>query len=214
MSRWPSLEELKLEYIGKVINWYTIIDVLLLDRPVFVCKCKCGNIRNIPKKSLLGKRPPISCGCYAHSDIHRASVSERQSGKFRLDLDSLREEYVGKVFNWLTITDVFRNDSNKIMFRCRCRCGTIKDLPKKYFHHKPPLSCGCYKFSEENSARVSEWYKSDPSRSENVSEKVSLWCKNNPNKVKERGEKYSEWYHSNPDKTTEMVHKYSSLNDN
>ena len=39
-----NIDELKLNYIGKVFCWLTVIDVLRIDSNwFFKCKCKCCN---------------------------------------------------------------------------------------------------------------------------------------------------------------------------
>ena len=59
------------------------------------------------------------------------------------NLDELKEQFIGKVFNFLIVLDVLRNDKNKIVFKCRCRCGNIKDIEKSKVISGHNKSCGC-----------------------------------------------------------------------
>jgi hypothetical protein len=109
--------------------------------------------------------------------------------KFRLDVEKLKEEYIGKTINWLTIIDVIRDSKNRIMFRCQCKCGNTVDVIKSYALNNRVKSCGCYNKSKEKA------------------EKCSQWCKDNPEKVAIRGKKHSKWMKENPDKVAAAIAK-------
>ena len=47
-----------------------------------------------------------------------------------LNVDDLKNEYIGKTFNWLTVLDVVR-DNSILYFTCRCKCGVIKRIPQR-----------------------------------------------------------------------------------
>lgn len=99
----------------------------------------------------------------------------------RLDIDTLKREYIDKTYNWLTVIDVLR-ESSIIKFVCRCKCGNIVTTRKNYVLSNHTTSCGCYKRSKEKA------------------EKFTLWCKNNPDKVTDQASRYSQWCKDNPDK--------------
>lgn len=42
----------------------------------------------------------------------------------KLDLEELKKEYIGKIFTFLTVTDVIREDGI-IKFVCNCKCGKL-----------------------------------------------------------------------------------------
>jgi hypothetical protein len=175
---------------------------------MFRCKCSCGNTTDIPYRSVL-RNAVKSCGC-------------RSSTVKRLDLNKLKEDFVGNTINWLTVLDVYRDDNGTVMFKCQCKCGNVKDILKKNVISGHCVSCGCYRSSKEKAQKHSDWYKNNSEavaagllkRAENykehpeklkvIGEKVSDWYKNNPEKVKEKSEKYSKWCSNNKERLNEM----------
>lgn len=66
MSKY-NIEELRVKYIGKTINWLTVIDVFMRKRTAILrCQCKCGNVRDFRYAELMYKNR-MSCGCYNKS---------------------------------------------------------------------------------------------------------------------------------------------------
>ena len=55
MTNRINIDDLKAEYIGKQINWFTIINIYRNDKNIimFTCKCKCGKEVNITKRDYL-----------------------------------------------------------------------------------------------------------------------------------------------------------------
>ena len=208
---------LKSEYIGKVFGSLEVLDVLRDDNNfvVFRCKCTCGNVKDIPYKRVI-RGHTKSCGC-------RSSTSKR------LDVSTLKQEYIGKQINWLTIEDIFRDKiSGIVLFRCKCRCGNTKDISKKVLLGKrAPISCGCYKHSEERSIAQIQYYEDHPECILKISEKRKQWAKENPEKCKAIGKhnselydkdpsrrlvvgkRISQWRKDNPDKTKELADAHS-----
>ena len=121
----------------------------------------------------------------------------------KLDLDKLKEEYIGKTFGWLTVVDVFR-EVNKghslIYFKCQCKCGTIKNVRKEHVINNLTLSCGCYNKSPEKNAKYTDWCKNNPDKLLLRTQHYSDWCKNNPDKVKAKTNKRILYYKQNPAK--------------
>ena len=183
-----NIDTLKNEYIGKVFGSLEVQDILRDDNNfvVFRCKCTCGNIKDIPYKRVI-RGHTKSCGC-------------RSSTAKRLDVSAIKREYVGKQINWLTIEDVFRDEiSGFVLFRCKCRCGNIRDVSKKVLLGKrAPISCGCYKRSEERSVSQKQYYKDHPECILKISEKRKRWAKENPEKCKAVGKHNSELYDKEP----------------
>jgi hypothetical protein len=123
-----------------------------------------------------------------------------------LDITKLKDKYVNETFGYLTVLDVFRENSI-LYFKCQCKCGVIKNISKKHILSGSVKSCGCYNRSHEKGAIVSEWYKNNPDKVKERNLKVSHWYKDNPDKVKERSEKYSKWCKDNPEKVKEICEK-------
>lgn len=118
---------------------------------------------------------------------------------FRLNVEKLKEEFVGKIINWLTVIDVYRDDNNIVMFKCKCRCGTIKSFSKKLMlSKKPRISCGCYKTSPEKSAQKLQYYKDHPELKDYLSNKRKQFCKDNPEIAAQIGAKNKQLYIDDP----------------
>lgn len=116
----------------------------------------------------------------------------------KLDIHTLKQEYIGKTYNWLTVIDVFRENSI-IKFVCRCKCGNIVTTRKNYVLSNHTTSCGCYKKSQEKAEKHRQWCKDNPDKVAEQAEKYSQWCKDNPDKVKEGVEKRRLTYEENPE---------------
>ena len=107
----------------------------------------------------------------------------------KLDLSELKKEYIGKVYFWLTITDIFRDERHRIRFRCICKCGKecSKDFRKVISGHTS--SCGCFKFTKDYSDKLKDVWSTKPDVVQKRSEDFKQWCKDNPDKVKAKSEK-------------------------
>lgn len=126
----------------------------------------------------------------------------------KLDIEDLKNEYIGVTFNWLTILDVFRDDNGTLMFRCRCKCGTVTDSRKHYILSGHTTSCGCYKRSHEKGAKYTEWCKNNPDKVKAISEHYKRTIRDNPEILIERGKKQSQLYKDHP----EIVKRVSDSN--
>ncbi|WP_299198293.1 MULTISPECIES: hypothetical protein [Pseudomonadota] len=56
---------------------------------------------------------------------------------------------VGTKFNMLTVIAETDRIGSKRTFRCRCDCGTIKDIQYNALKHNKTTSCGCYNKSKD-----------------------------------------------------------------
>ena len=185
MSKVLSLDDLKLEYIGKVYELLTVIDVIRENRVVkLVCQCQCGTIRPFSKSKIITGRVR-SCGCY------------KKYKNIKLAKD-LAADYVGKVYGWLTILDVVC-DSGSIKCKCQCKCGNIKYVTLRALKTKHTTSCGCYKRSKEKGAKCSQWRKENPEKVAAINRKHRQWFKDNPDKVREQAENFSKFCKENPE---------------
>lgn len=117
----------------------------------------------------------------------------------RLDLEELKKEHVGKTFHWLTVLDVFRDDKNKIRFKCVCKCGKecAKDYGKVLIGHTG--SCGCFKFTKDYSDKLTSVWSNKQDTIETKTAKYCKWCRDNPEKSKMRSEKQKQTYKNNPE---------------
>ena len=56
-------------------------------------------------------------------------------------------EYVGNVYDKLTILSIFRNERNKPIAHCSCECGNEKNINLYNIIHGRTRSCGCFEKS-------------------------------------------------------------------
>ena len=75
-----------------------------------------------------------------------------------LDLNNLKELYIGKTYNYLTVIDVYR-EYNTIFFTCKCICGKVTNIRKMRVINNVSKSYGCYRKSKEFSDRQRQWSK-------------------------------------------------------
>lgn len=61
------------------------------------------------------------------------------------------KENIGKKFNRLTILDVYK-EGKDFYYKCKCDCGTIKDIRAVYVVQNLTKSCGC--LLKENSNKL------------------------------------------------------------
>ena len=83
----------------------------------------------------------------------------------KLSLDKLKEQFVGKQFNWLTINDIYRNEDLKKWFAiCQCKCGKVihKQINKVTSGHLK--SCGCFVKSDEFADKRRDWCANNSSK--------------------------------------------------
>ena len=125
-----------------------------------------------------------------------------------LDLEELKKEYIGKIFTFLTVTDVIREDGI-IKFVCNCKCGKLYSSYYKKILSCHTKSCGCYHQSKEKSEKYKQWCKDHPEEVAKRSNKYKQWCDNNKNKLKECGRKHSQFYKDNPEVGKLAGEKYS-----
>ncbi|MCH1976486.1 hypothetical protein MCG01_04980 [Enterococcus hirae] len=91
-----------------------------------ICKCDCGNIKEIYLSNLVSKRTQ-SCGCL-----------EKENQKKYNDISGNRYGNI-KV---IEITDR-RDKSRRIIWKCLCDCGTIFYCPSVVLSNGSKTHCGC-----------------------------------------------------------------------
>lgn len=94
------------------------------NKTYYYCRCDCGNFKWIRGDSL-GQNKINNCGC---------------SNTYRFN------DITGKRFGLLTaLRYVGISKSNGRIWRCKCDCGNIKDVPLSSLISGATVSCGCLK---------------------------------------------------------------------
>ena len=112
------------EYLGRVRKGRQTV-------PIYKCICDCGNEVEADRWILL-KGDKKSCGC-AHRDEGLAR----------------KEDFTGQRFGrWTVIGPASTRYSKSgktrsIMWKCRCECGTVKDVGARALKTGMSTSCGC-----------------------------------------------------------------------
>jgi hypothetical protein len=127
---------------------------------------------------------------------------------YKINIEQMKSEYVNKVFGFLTVLDIYRSKST-ILFKCKCRCGSIVEKQYNKVLSGHTKSCGCYNKSKEFSDSQRQFILDHPEITEESAEKYKLWRINNPDKVERANEKHKQWFKDNPDKVREHADKYS-----
>lgn len=116
-------EYVGVKYIGKNRN----------RNYIYKCHCNCGTSDIICTRNILLKGDKKSCGC-AHKDAGKA----------------VKENLKGQRFGRWTVIDEAPNrvsesgKTRRIMWKCRCDCGTIRDVGARGLKTGMSTSCGCY----------------------------------------------------------------------
>lgn len=220
-----SLDDLKAEYLGKTFGFLTVENIFRNTEQhkwFFTCRCKCGAVVHRQLNKVTSGHT-TSCGCYVKSSEFankRRTWCSTNKDKIRYDdnrvtenINNLKDLYLNKQFNWLTIIDISvdKSDTGRIkgyVATCKCKCGKDTVTKLNYVLSGHTKSCGCYNSSKEHIIAMSEFWKNNPEKLTARTKKRSKWHKENPDKVKEIGKRHSQWYRDNPDKVKEKSEKY------
>lgn len=134
--------------------------------------------------------------------------------RIKYDIEQLKQELVGINVNWLTVLDVYKNEHNRTVCKCQCKCGTIKEYPLKVIKYSKIKSCGCFHHSKEFSDKCRQWYKDNPEKVKDKSEKYKQWCNDNKDKIKEQSERHKEFFKNSPDLIEQNRQRMIQLNMN
>lgn len=115
------------DIVGKKFNKLTVIKYVGIEKKrhssvhKYLCQCECGNTKIVNRGNLKNGHA-YSCGCvrknFNHNDI------------------------VGKHFgDWLVLEWAGRRHGNQY-YRCRCECGAIQEVDRRYLLNGSSTSCG------------------------------------------------------------------------
>jgi len=112
---------------GQKFGRLTIVEKSATRKHYWVCKCRCGSLREVYAYSLL-KGATRSCGCY--------NQHKREAKAY--DLTSRR-------FGRLVVLEVIGDDepTRTKYWRCACDCGNFKSVRHAYLLSGTTTSCGC-----------------------------------------------------------------------
>lgn len=196
------VDQLKLDLIGAIINWFTIIDVYRDNktrRVMIRLRCECGTEKTYTKKLVFGNKLPLSCGCHhkteeykaAHkmSDSCRKCISDSRK-QFYLDHPEEKLAQSNRMKDFFNINTEYRRLAGE---RISNWFKSDKDGVKKWADKRR------------------QWYRDNPEKVASMAEKRSEWCKNNPDKVAETAEKVREYWRNHPEKVAQMSEKIREI---
>lgn len=119
----------------------------------FLCKCDCGNTREI-RSDDIGRRAK-DCGCAYKKHLEQKSNKIKIRDKFSR-LECLQAENrerpiaPGTVFGRLTVLEYYGKDMKNgkncgILYRCKCECGNETFTHGHNLRNGGVQSCGCLK---------------------------------------------------------------------
>ena len=98
----------------------------------YTCVCDCGTVRDVTETSLLGGKS-ISCGCFrkerAEASISYEDLTGQRFGKWVVLEKMASKKYPGGGYAQ--------------MWKCRCDCGTVKEVSQCLLKGGYSRSCGC-----------------------------------------------------------------------
>lgn len=126
------------DLIGEQFGRWTVLskapDKVMSGRnwKMWTCKCLCGTVRDVTEQSLV-RGVSVSCGCYRKERVKSSVVYKDLSG-----------EIFG---NWTVIEraeDRFYHGGGRAqMWKCRCKCGSIRIVAGNMLKSGISQSCGC-----------------------------------------------------------------------
>lgn len=94
---------------------------------IWRCRCDCGNYTEVLSTSLVNGRTQ-SCGC-----LHHDTVADMMSS-------DLKGQRFGRL---VVIAKTEQRKHRKIIWLCRCACGSEIEVPTNYLVSGDTKSCGC-----------------------------------------------------------------------
>jgi hypothetical protein len=136
-----------------------------IEKPThYLCKCDCGNIKLIDKKSLKYGRTK-SCGC-----LHKEKV-----GAAAKKIRGINEnDFIGQKFSRWTVESVNGKDKyGQWHYICICDCGNKGDVSRVSLISGKSQSCGCLN-SELTTARLIKRHSEDESYLDFIGQKFGM----------------------------------------
>lgn len=130
----------RVSLIGQKFGKLTVISSAGTDKfrnSLWKCECDCGN-ETIEKGTLLTKGKILNCG-----------KCENRLAKNPVPIEIEDKSLVGKKFGRLLVEDTFYKQNSKKpnlydhFAKCKCDCGTEKEIRISMLKSKRTLSCGC-----------------------------------------------------------------------
>lgn len=115
--------------IGKIFGELTVLEKGSTDKNghiSWICQCSCGNLKEVAGTNLI-QGYTTSCGC-----VQKAITSA-------LSLEDL----TGQTFGKLTVVSRAPNKNGRVIWHCKCACGTETDVAANNLKSGHTLSCGC-----------------------------------------------------------------------
>lgn len=122
---------------GSVFNKLTVIKRTGTNKQgeaLWLCKCECGG-SIITRGSSLRNGTTQSCGCLQFTQ--RQAMGRANANR----LHDLTGKQFGK---WLVVERV-KSKPRTVLYKCKCECGTIKNVRATSLTTGASTSCGCYK---------------------------------------------------------------------
>lgn len=98
----------------------------------WICRCECGTIFSADGTKLRNGWTR-SCGCL------QKEITSRHK----------RKDLTGMTFGFLTPIECLGKIRNTVLWRCKCKCGSIKDVTSNNLMSGEVMSCGCLKSKGE-----------------------------------------------------------------
>ena len=118
------------DWTGQKIEKLTVLEPTNLRQGsniIWKCQCECGNIIYINSSNL---RRTKSCGCYQPDYPYRNLLNQK--------------------FGKLTVIEkTSKRKFNQIVWKCKCDCGNIIEVPSASLVSYSTQSCGCLKSKGE-----------------------------------------------------------------
>lgn len=117
------------DIIGKQFNKLTVLKYAEYSNGChyYICKCECGNISRVERRNLI-RGSTKSCGC-----LRKCKKTAMKT-----------QDIINMRFGKLVVIDYIGNNCyGGRIFRCKCDCGNIKDVPLVSLTSGGTKSCGC-----------------------------------------------------------------------
>lgn len=201
-----NIDDLKIEYVGKQINWLSIVDIFrdsVSGVVKFKCKCRCGNIKDIPKKIILGKNAPISCGCY--------STSKEKS-------EAQRQYYANHPDTVAKMSEKRKQWAKENPEKCKAVGKHNSELYDKEPSRRAAVGKRILQWRKDNpdkakasAAAHSKWFDENQDLVKEASDKRVQYLKDHPEIELSRRENISKWAKENPEKVADIANRNSAI---